>query len=110
MLPGDSVTIVTPQSTYRMKSNTLDVLPKREIVRQFREILLKDALVGNVEYRNILEEINAISKAIAAPRGDSDYRQFDAASDGFFRNISQSDLVTRYSSLLRGRAPAAGGA
>jgi hypothetical protein len=101
MLPGDNVTIITPMNTYRMKSNTLAVLPKKEIVRQFREILLKDALIGNSEYRNILEELTAIARAIAAPRGDEVFRSFDPASDSFFRNISQSDLVTRYSSLLR---------
>ena len=69
LLPGDNLTVVSPMKTYRMKRQTLEVLPKDEVVKQIKGILRKDAMMGNAEYRNTVEELTQIAKALTAVFG-----------------------------------------
>ena len=56
LVPGDDLTVVTPRKTYRMKSETLKVLQKKEVVNQLKGILRRDALMGSSEYRSLVDE------------------------------------------------------
>ncbi|MGB2843966.1 MAG: hypothetical protein WBC02_03825, partial [Candidatus Aminicenantaceae bacterium] len=51
LVPGDNLAIITPVKTYRMKSQTLEILPKEEVVDQLKAIIRRDAVIGNTEYR-----------------------------------------------------------
>jgi len=66
LIPGDNLTFVSPMKTYRMKSQTLEVLPKEEVVKQLKGILRKDAMMGSAEYRNTVEELTGIAKELSA--------------------------------------------
>ncbi len=66
LVPGDNLTIVTPMNTYRLKSQTLEVLSKEEIVKQFKGILRKDALIGSSEYRHMIDELSRLARALSA--------------------------------------------
>jgi hypothetical protein len=66
LVPGDNLTIVTPMNTYWLKSQTLEVLSKDEIVKQFKGILRKDALIGSSEYRHMIDELSRLARAISA--------------------------------------------
>lgn len=65
LTPGDNLTVVTPMKTYRMKKETLNLLPKEDVVKQLRGILRKDALMGSAEYRDALEDLKALAGKIA---------------------------------------------
>jgi len=69
LIPGDNLTVVSPMKTYRMKSQTLEVLPKEEIVKQLKGILRRDAMMGSAEYRNAVEELTQIAKALTSEFG-----------------------------------------
>ncbi|NQT79138.1 MAG: hypothetical protein HQ555_01935, partial [Candidatus Aminicenantes bacterium] len=65
LIPGDNLTVVTPMKTYRMKSETLKILPKGEVIKQLKGKLRRDALMGSSEYRSALNDITALAKEIA---------------------------------------------
>ena len=69
LIPGDSLVVVSPMKTYRMKSETLEVLPKEEVVDQLRGILRKDALMGNSEYRDVVNELTGLARALSSVFG-----------------------------------------
>lgn len=53
----DSLTVVTPRKTYRLKREILEGIPKETIVQQIKKILHQDAWMGNAEYRDIIKEM-----------------------------------------------------
>ncbi len=63
--PGDTLIVITPMQTYRLKSKTFEVLSKGEIVNQLKKILRKDALVGSSEYRDTIDDITRLAKSLA---------------------------------------------
>ena len=69
LLPGDNLTVVSPMKTYRMKGQALEVLPKEEVVKQLKGILRRDAMMGSAEYRNAVEELTQIAKALTSEFG-----------------------------------------
>ena len=66
LLPGDNLTVVSPMKTYKMKGQTLEVLPKDEVVKQLKGILRRDAMMGSAEYRNTVEELTNIARALSS--------------------------------------------
>jgi len=66
LVPGDNLTVVTPMKTYRLKSQTFEVLPKEEVVSQLKGILRKDALIGSSEYRDTIDDIIRLAKSLSA--------------------------------------------
>jgi len=56
-LPGDDLTVMTPQKIYNFKPQALKVLPKEEIIKQLKEKIRKDITVGNSEYKGLLREL-----------------------------------------------------
>lgn len=66
LIPGDHLTIVTPMMTYRLRSRTLEVLSKEEIVEQLKGLLRKDALMGSSEYRDTIDDIARLAKSLSA--------------------------------------------
>ncbi len=63
--PDDTLTIVTPMKTYRLKSRTFEALSKEEVVNQLKGILRKDALVGSSEYRDTVEDMVQLAKSLS---------------------------------------------
>jgi hypothetical protein len=84
-----------------MKSNTLNILPREELIRQLSSILRKDALTGNAAYINMINDLTTIAKTL------SDYYNARESStpifqtsDSIYSSFSVSELLTRYTSLL----------
>jgi len=65
LLPGDNLTVISPVTTYRMKSETLRVLDTKTVAKQLQEKLRHDAWIGNSEYRSALQDLEGIARAIA---------------------------------------------
>ena len=105
LIPRDSLTIVTPLKTYRMKSQALEVLSKEEIVNQLKGMLRGDAMMGSWEYRNAIYDMVSISKALGASiSATSVERQYLKMDE--YGNISQyagleiQELIMHYAALL----------
>jgi VWFA-related protein len=65
--PEDSLTIVTPRTSYRFKPGALARLPRPEIARQLKDKLRKDILAGATEFKRLLDEIRDVGKMTVDP-------------------------------------------
>ncbi len=65
--PEDSLTVITPQATYRFKPEALARLPRQEIARQLKAKLRKDIIAGATEYHRLLGEIKDVLKMPVDP-------------------------------------------
>lgn len=63
---GDDLTIVTPLKTYKMRDETLRSMPKDRITTQLKEILRKDAWIGNSEYRNAVKDLEGVVRSLSS--------------------------------------------
>ena len=74
ILPGDSLTIMTPLRTYNLKSQSLENLSKETIVKQLREKIRKDTIMGSAEYKSALRDLEDIVAGRFATGGFETYR------------------------------------
>jgi len=103
-LPGDTLTIVSPMKTYRMKPNSLRTLTRGQITDQLVSILRRDTLTGSSEYRAALADLETLAKALADKMTDFQ----DQTSDKFAETISAltyketpfDETLNMYSTIL----------
>jgi len=114
IVPGDNLTIITPMKTYKLKSQTFEILSKEEIVSQLKGILRKDALIGSSEYRDIIDDIvrlaKSLSSAVQLGSGSADFsvdqetlsplRNLDNFSAQEYESRPISEQITAYGMLL----------
>lgn len=105
VLSSDSLVIVTPMKTYRMKSKTFELMPKVKVVKQLIEIIRKDTLVGSSEYVSIIEEISQVARSLAAylnptTGGEVDSTPVDDSGTEVTRGMSFEEQINLYSTLL----------
>ncbi|MGD0782850.1 MAG: hypothetical protein ABSA30_08340, partial [Candidatus Aminicenantales bacterium] len=60
--PEDSLTVITPRTTYRFKPEALARLPRQDIAHQLKDKLRKDILAGATDYRRLLGDYQDILK------------------------------------------------
>ena len=58
--PEDSLTIITPRTTYRFKPEALARLPRQQIAGQLKSKLRKDILAGATEYKRLLRDFQYV--------------------------------------------------
>ncbi|MGM0466767.1 MAG: hypothetical protein ACQERH_10105, partial [Acidobacteriota bacterium] len=58
--PGDSLYVSTPVKNYNFKKESLNILDKERVSEQLVDILRKDLVLGNSEYRNVLKQIEDV--------------------------------------------------
>lgn len=105
VLPSDSLVVVTPMKTYRMKSKTFELMPKVKVVKQLIEIIRKDTLVGSSEYVSIIDEISQVARGLAAylnptTGGETDSIPVDDSGSEVTRGMSFEEQINLYSTLL----------
>lgn len=61
ILKGDSLFVLTPVKAYSLKNIAWDHQNKQQIAEQLKNMVRKDAVVGNSEYRNTLKELEEIT-------------------------------------------------
>jgi hypothetical protein len=66
LVPGDNLIIVTPMKTYRLRSRVLEFQSRRELSGQLKELLRKEVLIGNAEYRRAVQDLIGLAKSISA--------------------------------------------
>jgi VWFA-related protein len=108
LLPGDELIIVTPMKTYRMKSDVLNDKGRDKVFEQILGILRRDILVGSAEYRDILEELQALALTMVGAVGlSSTNSQSPMSGDPFLSagtiydiNTSVEEQLQMYASCL----------
>jgi hypothetical protein len=63
--PGDTMTLVTPFKPYQLQKDALAKKSKRELKAGFEEVLRKDIARGSGEYRDLLNDLKRLTRAIA---------------------------------------------
>ena len=107
LVQRDNLVIVTPMKTYRMKSNTFEVMPKEKVVEQLVGIIRKDALVGSSEYKTAIRDCASCARALqtailtgaGAEPGEVDPVVDDSVGEEF-RGLSLEEQVMLYNTLL----------
>ena len=56
----DSLTVVTPRTSYALKRESLDKMSNDEIAHQLKLILRRDSWIGNSEYRSIIQDLKML--------------------------------------------------
>ena len=83
LVPGDNLIIVTPMNTYKLRNQVLEYQSRKELSRQLKELLRKESLMGNAEYRGAVQDLIGLAKSLAA-----------SSPDGPGNNAAQLDEYT----------------
>lgn len=63
---GDQLVIITPLKTYKLKEDSLKNLTRDDILKELKELLRRDAISGDNEYRNTLNELQELAANITS--------------------------------------------
>ncbi len=107
LAPGDNIILVTPLKTYRMLSQAIAAKRKEDLLAQFQGILRRDTSLGRSEFRNIVQELErlarALSQMIAGNPSVSTPEtplRMDRLTSPENEGRTIDDLLQRYSTLL----------
>ncbi len=67
--PGDSLALVTPFKPYHLQRDALAQRTPEELSKSMKDVLRKDVLRGNGEYRDLISELRRLSRAIGGGSG-----------------------------------------
>ena len=100
--PGDLLTIVTPVKTYRLRGKALEVKSREDVTKELKGLLRKDALMGNSEYRNVIQDLSSLAHSLAAEISqDNTLRIRSDVSSGEQREgETVGEKLSRYEELL----------
>lgn len=103
LVPGDNLIIVTPMNTYKLNSRVLEFQSKKELSDQLKEILRKEALIGNAEYRGALQDLVGLAKSLS--QGDlggsgNQTGQLDEYTLSGYGRMSQDKQLMKYLNTL----------
>jgi hypothetical protein len=76
--PGDAMTLVTPFKPYRLQPDALALKSKDELAKGMQDVLRKDITRGSGEYRDLINDLKRLTKAIS---GSTDAFDEDLAMD-----------------------------
>jgi hypothetical protein len=65
LIPGDSLFVVTPMKTYRMRAEASVGQERSLLLKRLVGIVRRDILSGNSEYRALLEDLKAIAQSLS---------------------------------------------
>jgi len=91
---GDNLQIVTPVKTYRLKSERLEILPKKLIANQLKEILRRDAITGSSEYRSAVNDVARLAQELSPAQGRSEL------STSEYTGMALDEMLSRYRNLI----------
>ena len=103
LTPGDNLIIVTPMNTYRLRNRVLEFQSREELSKQLKELLRKEALVGNAEYRGAVQELVGLAKSLSSnPVGDtgSDASQLDQYTLPGYGQMPFEKQLMKYMNVL----------
>jgi hypothetical protein len=101
LVPGDSLIVVTPMNTYKLRSRVLEFQSKKELSRQLKELLRKEALMGNAEYRGAVQDLVGLAKSMASNSPDNrDAAQLDEYTLSGYGRMPVEKQLMKYLNIL----------
>jgi VWFA-related protein len=70
--PGDAMTLVTPFKPYQLQKDALTQKSKKELSDGMEEVLRKDISRGGGEYRDLINDLRRLTRAISGTSGNFD--------------------------------------
>ncbi|MFQ6070380.1 MAG: VWA domain-containing protein [Candidatus Aminicenantales bacterium] len=70
LIPGDNLVVATPTKTYGMNERALELKSREEIIEELKELIRKDVLKGNSEYKASFENLKKITAALTSAIGE----------------------------------------
>jgi len=81
LAPGDHLSVITSMNSYRMKDIPFEVFSRERITQQLIQILRRDTLIGNAEYRSTVEQISALSQSLSVQLAQTLFQNPQANND-----------------------------
>jgi hypothetical protein len=69
LLPGDTLTIMTPMGNYVLPKKALKIKSKESLSKEMKSIVRKDTLTGAANYRSLLTNLRRLVRSISAAGG-----------------------------------------
>jgi len=100
--PGDAMTLVTPTKPYQLQKNALAARSKEDLSKSMVEVLRKDIVRGGGEYRNLINDLKRLTRAIGAGGGTSTTFDEDLETDSSMETgtFSLDMQIDRYRQAL----------
>ena len=95
--PGDSMTLVTPTKPYNLAKDALALKSKADLTKGMKDVLRKDILRGGGEYRDLINELKRLTRAIS---GDMSNFDEDLESDISTESFGLEMQIDRYRQSL----------
>lgn len=84
LLPGDTMTLVTPMKPYSLQKDALATKPKEALSKSMQDILRKDIQRGGGEYKDIVKTLRRVTNAIDInQKSIEDDMETDTSSSSF---------------------------
>jgi len=71
LLPGDTLTVMTPMNTYTLSPRALKTRPKETISKELQSIVRKDTQMGGANYRSLMTDLKRLVVSITASGGET---------------------------------------
>lgn len=99
--PSDAVQVLTPVGNYRLTPESIKEKTKEEMADSLKSLCKKDLRIGNTEYRNTIEELKRIVRAIGillSPKGSDVERLGDEYALSIYTTTRDniSHVITAY--------------
>jgi hypothetical protein len=69
LLPGDTLTIMTPMGNYVLPKKALKIKSKESLSKEMQRIVRKDTITGAANYRSLLTNLRRLVRSISAAGG-----------------------------------------
>ena len=66
ILPDDELLVITSMKNYRLRDKALEVTSREDLIDQLKDIVRKDCVQGDSEYRNTLFDLAELARALSA--------------------------------------------
>ncbi len=66
LIPGDSLVLITPMKTYRMRMEISIESDRKLILDRILDLLRRDILIANAEYRGVVDDLKKLSGVLAS--------------------------------------------
>lgn len=96
LLPGDSLEIMTPVSTYTLSPQAWESKPRDMLSQELQGLVRKDAKMGAAAYRSLMQDLKRLVRALSGTGQASGFGDSGATTSGF----SLEFLLPRYRQTL----------
>ncbi|NQT80113.1 MAG: VWA domain-containing protein [Candidatus Aminicenantes bacterium] len=100
LLPGDTLTIMTPMDTYALSKKALETKSKERLSSELLSILRKDTKMGAANYRSLMNDLRRLVRSISASTQGAGTVNLGFESESITGGFDLETLLQRYQETL----------